>query len=155
MSDSSFETLERHIATLGGVRMPDGSPVKPLSEDEQRALAQVLGGALPAALRWWFATYGAGARFLEPVVYADPSEQIDVLVDGFLTVDEIRQTLDDLDGALPRGRLPVSDDGSGNFLVVEPKGATAKHLHDAPLDRNEQRIADSWQHFLLMLRRGD
>ena len=150
-----FANLEAHVATLGGVRMPDGSRPRPPTREELRTLAGFLGEELPEALKWWFGKCGVGFQFVEPVVYTDPAEGVDVLVDGFLSLEEIRQTLDDLGGALAPQRLPLSDDGFGNFLVVTRGGAVAKHYHDAPLDRNERPVAESVERFLLMLRRGE
>jgi len=71
-----------------------------------------------------------------------------------LDVDEIKEHLDDFEGTLGPRRLPFNDDSSGNFLVVDSDGAVYYHLHDAYLERNEPRIADSFEQFVLMLQRG-
>jgi hypothetical protein len=151
----AFEELERHISGLGGVEKQGGEKPQPLSDAELSALASLLGAPLPASLRWWFSKYGAGVDFVEPIVYPDPQEHEDVLLGGFIETDAIRQTLDDFEGAMAKHRLPINDDGFGNFIVVDPRGVVAKHYHDAPPGKAERRLADSFEKFLLMLRRGE
>jgi hypothetical protein len=150
----AFEELEEHITGLGGIKRVDGGEPEPMSSADQNRLSQLLGASLPASLRWWFSKYGAGVQFVEPVVYGDPEQGEAELLGHFIEADEIRQTLDDFEGSMAKQRLPINDDGFGNFIVVDSAGAVAKHYHDAPLDEAEHRIADSFEKFVLMLRRG-
>lgn len=149
----AFEQLEKHVAALGGVTTVDGRAPVPLSDAELRTLSQLLGAPLPDPLRWWFSKYGAAVKFVEPVLYGTDDDE--ALLGHFIGVDEIRQTLEDSEGALAKHRLPINDDASGNFLVVDDRGAVYEHLHDAPRDRNERRVAASFDKFVLMLRRGE
>lgn len=151
----AFEDLERHVSALGGIEKQGGGSPRPLSDAELSTLSTLLGAPLPPALRWWFSTYGAGVDFVEPVVYTDPEEGEDVLLGEFIDAATIRQTLVDFEGAMAKHRLPISDDGFGNFIVVDPAGSVAKHYHDAPPNEAERRLADSFERFVKMLRRGE
>jgi hypothetical protein len=150
----AFEQLEQHINGLGPLDKQGGGVPKSLSDAELSVLSQLLGAPLPPSLRWWFAKYGTGVDFVEPIVYTDPEEGEEVLLGHFIEADEIRQTIEDFEGAMAKQRLPINDDGFGNFIVIDPGGAVSKHYHDAPPDKAERRLADSFENFLLMLRRG-
>lgn len=151
----TFEALVQHVETLGGVRGSDGKPAKGLDEAQLAQVAELMEAPLPAAWTWWLSTYGAGIKFVEPVVYDDATAQIDVLIGNFMTIDEMREVVDDLEDSLARQRLPFNDDASGNYLVIASSGAVSWHIHDAPTDRNSEPVAASFEAFLLMLRRGD
>jgi hypothetical protein len=151
----AFEELERHISGLGGLEKQGGGKPQPLSDADLSALSRLLGAPLPASLRWWFSKYGAGVQFVEPIVYPDPEEHEDVLLGEFIEADAIRQTIEDFEGAIAKQRLPINDDGFGNFIGVDSRGVVAKHYHDAPPGEAERRLADSFEKFLLMLRRGE
>ena len=124
-------------------------------DDEQLAtVAGLVDAPLTPAWSWWLSNYGVGIRFAEPVLYDDVAANTDVMIGYFMTIDEMRETIDDLEDSLPAHCLPFNDDASGNYLVIDSKGAVSWHIHDAPTDRNAKRVADSFEQFLLMLRRG-
>jgi hypothetical protein len=151
----AFEQLEKHVAALGGVKRVDGRAPVPLTSAELKTMSDLLGAPLPDPLRWWFSTYGAGVKFVEPVVFTAPGDDEEALLGHFIGVDEIRQTLEDFEDAMPALRLPINDDASGNVLVVDERGAVYEHIHDAPRDRNERCVASSFDKFVLMLRGGE
>jgi hypothetical protein len=145
----TLEQLARHVETLGGV---DGGS-RPFSDTKLDELSALIGAPLYPALRWWWTTYGA-INFVEPVGWGGPPEALSYLFGYGLDEAEIMTQLDDFEGTLGPHRIPLNDDSSGNFLVVDPGGAVYYHIHDAYLDRNEPRIADSFEQFVLMLQRG-
>lgn len=147
--------LQKQVRDLGGVTTLDGSAMRPLESTAQKAIESKAGMKLPTSLHWWFATYGAGIKFDEPVVYTDPVESVDALVGDFIDADEIVKTIDAFEGSMAPNRIPINDDGFGNFIVVDPDGVVYKHFHDAPLGEAERRLAPSFEQFILMLRRGD
>jgi len=151
----AFETLSQHVSSLGGLRRSDRKPIEGLDDDQLAEVSELLDAPLPPAWKWWLSTYGVGIKFTEPVVYDDAAAKTDVMIGYFMTIDEMRETIDDLEGSLATHRLPFNDDASGNYLVIDSKGAVSWHIHDAPTDRNVKRVADSFEKFLLMLRRGD
>jgi len=151
----SFEKLAQHVASLGGVRCSDGKRIQALDADQLVEVSALIDGPLPAAWEWWLATYGVGIKFAEPVVYYDVAAQTDVMIGHFMTIDEMHQTIDDLEYSLAPRHLPFNDDASGNYLVIDREGRVSWHIHDAPTDQNAKPVADSFATFVLMLRRGD
>jgi hypothetical protein len=147
--------LQKHVRDLGGLTSLDGSALRPLESGAQRAIETKARMQIPALLHWWFTTYGAGIKFAEPVVYTDPVEGDEALVGHFIDAEEVVQTIDDFEGSMAAYRIPINDDGFGNFIVVDRDGVVYKHFHDAPLGEAERRLAPSFEQFILMLRRGD
>lgn len=150
-----FARLAQHVASLGGVRRLDGTRVEGLDEAQLAQVAKLMNALLPPAWEWWLSSYGVGITFAEPVVYDDQAAKTDVLIGHFITVDEMRGTLDALEDSIAPHRLPFNDDASGNYLVIDSTGAVSWHIHDAPTDRNAELVAESFEAFLLMLRRGE
>ncbi|HTL37831.1 MAG TPA: SMI1/KNR4 family protein [Kofleriaceae bacterium] len=150
-----FEVLAAHVESLGGVRSLDAKSLKGLDEDELARVSELLGAALPAAWKWWLSTYGVGIEFAEPVVYDDVIARTDVMIGWFMTIDEMRETVADVEDSLAAHRLPFNDDASGNYLLIDSDGAVSWYIHDALTDRNTKRVAPSFEDFLLMLRRGE
>ena len=151
----AFEALKQQVKALGGLRSTGRKGLRGLDEEELRQVAGLIGGELPPAWKWWLSTFGDGVKFVEPVVYDDVKAKTDVLIGYFMTVDEMRQTIDDLEGSLAARRIPFIDDASGDYLVMDLEGAVAWHLHDRPRDRNSEHVAGSFEAFIRMLRRGD
>lgn len=150
----SFENLARHVEKLGGIK-PVGDERVTFPEATQRALAKTLGAPLPPALKWFWATFGGGVELAEPIVYFDPKAKEDTLLGWFLSPGEIEEALSDAAGALAAHRLPIGNDGGDNLLVIDKDGAVWQHLHDAPSNRNSYRVAESFEQFLLSLKRGE
>jgi SMI1/KNR4 family protein SUKH-1 len=151
----AFEQLEQHVVALGGVTPGEGRVLRPFDEDQQDEIANLIDAPVPVSLRWWWSRFGGSIKFANPVVYIDPRTQEDILLGWFLGADEVKQALDDYSSALQPHRVPILDDGGGNLLVVDTDGLVYEHAHDAPLDDNEYRIADSFEEFLLSLRLGE
>lgn len=143
-----FASLEGHVASLGRV---DATPI---TDEVLRDLASLVHAPVPRALAWWWQHVGAGAQFAEPTVYFDPKAGEDVLLGRLLSVDEVRQAIDDYEESLAPHRFPIANDGGDNLLLVDRDGSVHQHLHDALLDRNTYPIADSFESFVLSLRRG-
>jgi hypothetical protein len=122
----AFDTLRQHAQALGGLKKLDGKKLEPIDDAAQRTVSSLIGAPLPAALRWWFSTYGGGIKFAEPVVYVDPREQVDVVLGHFLDTEEIRRTLDDFEGAMAPHRIPIHDDELGNFLAFDTGAITTR-----------------------------
>ncbi len=148
----AFEKLAQHVTALGGLRKTER---KGLDDDELEEVAELLGAPVPAPWKWWLSTYGDATKFAEPVVYDDPETKAEVMIGYFMSIDEMREAIDDLEDSLAPQRVPFNDDASGNYLVIDSKGAVSWHIHDKPRDRNTKRVADSFDKFLLMLRRGE
>lgn len=151
----AFEQLEQHVIDLGGVKRRDGEALRPLDDAQQRELAALIDAPLPAALRWWWSRFGGGLDFVEPIAYRHPRSKEDIEVGWFLEAAEVRQALDDYSGSLAPHRIPIINDGGDNLIVVDTDGSVYDHIHDAPLDRNTYRIADSFEQFVLSLHLGD
>ena len=150
-----MQHLADHIASLGGLARADGEPLQPFTADELVALSALIDAPLPAALRWFWSTYGGDCGFVEPVVYIAVPSGLEVMIGDFVDAAAIHDIVDDLEGARPRHRIPFNDDASGNYLVADAAGPVAWHIHDALLDRNQDHVADSFEQFVLMLRRGE
>lgn len=150
-----FENLERHVTELGGLKSNNGGLLRPFDDAQLREVSALVGKPLPAALRWWWSRYGGAMEFVEPVVYTDPLEHVEMRLGWFLDADQLRKTFDDFASAMHPNRVPVIEDDFGNLIVVDSDGSVYEHIHDAPLDRNENRIANSFEAFVRMLRKGD
>ena len=151
----AFALLEQHVASLGGIAGLDSRAPQLLEHAQLDELSALLGAPLPASIRWWWSRFGCDIDFVQPVVYPDPYANEDTLLGWFLSAEEVRKTLDDYHGSLAPHRVPIINDGGDNFVVVDSDGSVYEHIHDAPLDRNTYRIADSFEQFVLSWRRGD
>ena len=145
----AFEHLAQHVAALGDIQ-----PGSPFGPEQQRALEARVGVPIPEALAWFWSTYGLGAKLEAPIVYFEPRAKEDVVLGWLLTPAELDDALESAESLAPR-RIPIADDGASNLYVVDADGSVHMHLHDAPLDRNSYRIADSFEQFVLSWRRGE
>lgn len=140
-----FETIARQVALLGGVSAGTRFLAAQLEDIETAA-----GAPIPPSLRWWWMTVGGGNQFLAPVVYDDPRTRVEVVLAWFLDAAGVVAAIVD-DPIVPR-RFPFHADEMDNLIVVDRDGSVWEHLHDAPLDRRSERIAASFETFVLSLR---
>ena len=149
------DDLASHVMSLGGLVTDEGPSFEPFDDKKLIEIEHVVEAPIPPVLRWWWSTFGGAVKFAEPAVYRSRSGTEDIVLGWFLDAPEVLDTLDDYSGALHPHRFPILDDGGGNLLVVDRDGSVWAHIHDALLDRNTYRVADSLEQFILSLRRGE
>ena len=141
-----FENLAAKISELGGVRRGSAFPAA-----QQELAAKAAGGALPAALRWLWTTYGGGWTFTGYVHYRDPPSGKLLMVGDFLDADEVVDARDSFE-AMPEHWLPIINDGGDNFHAVNlVDGSVNFHVEYGTPKVRDYRIADSLEAFILGL----
>lgn len=95
-------------------------------------------------------TYGGGFTFKEPVLYTEH----DNVLGCFMTLEEIRETIDSYDGTMPAGALPFHDDWCGGYLLLMPDGQIVQFVPDSPTDLLSD-MAPSFSAFIMSLRLGE
>jgi len=147
----AFEALQAHLESLG--IEPLGDAFEPIPAEVWQPIEAAAGGHFPPVVRWLFERYG-GFTFEVGAVYDTPRHR-ENLFGLFVSAAELAEAFDATRDSMPDSLVPLVDDGGGNYLSVDLEtGAIAFWVHDAPLDRNVEPVAESAEAFFMSLYKG-
>ena len=149
-------------------------PLHPESESTIEKLEAELGTRLSPDYRQFLATTGGGLPDPDNCIFNDEGRsflQTSIFINGFLTVQQIRDDLKNYRGRIPDGMFPMARDLSGNLILMGSRPEeTGIYFWDheqedlayeiiaeiPPLDRIQYfKVADSFSEFTDMLEPDD
>lgn len=128
--------IDEKLSALG-IEPESGGEFTPMTEAEVREIENRIGATLPEGYRRFLTTYGS-SLFGQDVYYRDQKYSDPVLFGWFFGANSLHGAIEPYSEALPKGIIPIGDDGGGNLYALGVTGGDKNKVffHDHTIGWN-------------------